>query len=92
MRALGFPPAAVAALVLAEAAFLCGGGAILGSSLAGAALYTLRTRLPDLPPLALDGGTLSWAIALAAALAVLASLPPAWRVSRLSPAEALRRE
>jgi putative ABC transport system permease protein len=92
MRALGFSSAAVVVLVLAEAALLCGIGSIVGMSLAAAALHAVRTSLPDLPPLALDGATLAVAAAISLALALLASFPPAWRVSRLSAAEALRRE
>jgi predicted permease len=86
--ALGAPPAGVVRLVLARVARLVGAGVIIGvgvslwaSSLVASLLYGLAPR---------DPATLGAAAITLAAVAALAGWVPAYRASRIDPAQVLR--
>lgn len=86
--ALGAPPAGVVRLVLARVALLVGAGIIVG---AGASLWAstfIASLLYGLAPR--DPVTLIGAAITLAAVAALAGWLPAYRASRIDPAEALR--
>jgi predicted permease len=88
--ALGAGRAAVAKLVLGEAAAMLGLGAALGLPLALAAARWAQPLLPGIR--ATDPATLAAALAIMLALPLLAALGPAWRAARTDPAAALRAE
>ena len=86
--ALGAPPAGVVRLVLARVALLVGAGVIVG---AGASLWAstfIASLLYGLAPR--DPVTLAGAAITLAAVAALAGWLPAYRASRIDPAEVLR--
>ena len=90
-RAVGFRRSHIMAVFLTEAGLLGLVGGLLGYALGtgGAALFggavaQMQVRVSVNPWLALASGV------LAALLAILASLYPAWRAANLDPAEALR--
>ncbi len=78
----------VEALLLA----LAGGGAgiLLSVGLLRVALRFIPWDLPRLYSISIDGRVLAFAVALSAATALIFGLLPAWRMSRLDPANALR--
>jgi len=87
LKAIGYPDTMVTALVLVESLLLCLLAAALGLAIA-AALF------PVTEALGVGGGALPWdvigfGIAIAAALALASGVPPAWRVRRLTIADAL---
>ncbi len=98
LRALGFRPRHLAALVVGEAALL----AVLGGALGLAITYPLvglglgrwfESHMSGFFPYFRVGtGTAAIAMVLALSLGFVASLAPAWRVYRLSIAASLRRE
>lgn len=94
LRALGWPPRRIIGQILLESLFLCLVAAVLGS-LIGMGFFTLLTWTP------MTGSYLSaaWSVEIfasafltAGVLGILGGLFPAWRASRLEPAEALRYE
>ncbi|HEX9728297.1 MAG TPA: ABC transporter permease [Gemmatimonadales bacterium] len=86
--ALGATERRVRRLVLAEGLKLVGWGVVLGAVLAVASTRVLRSVLYDLSPT--DPAVLLGVAVVLTAAALLASVIPAWRISRLEPAEALR--
>jgi predicted permease len=87
--ALGAGRGQIVGMILREAAVLAGSGLVLGSALALAGAGTARSLVfgvgpRDLLPVAL-------ACLLLAAVAMLASVIPAWRAARIEPLVALRR-
>lgn len=89
LKALGFSHGKVAALVIAEAAILCGLSALAGLGLARVALPLLGRATGGLLPALMPPSVLI-AGAFAALLVALASgAVPAWRAQRLSVADAL---
>lgn len=86
LKTLGFSDGKVVALVLVEALLLCVFAALAGLALASLVFPGLRAIFGDMamPPIVILMGT-----ALAAALALLSGLPPAWRAKRLSIVDAL---
>jgi putative ABC transport system permease protein len=88
--ALGARPRDLFRLVLAEGAALSAAGLALGLALAWAAARVLEALLFDTATR--DPLVFAAAPALLAAVAVLASLLPAWRASRVQPAHCLRSE
>jgi putative ABC transport system permease protein len=89
LKTVGFTDGAVVALLVAEAALLCLVSAALGLGLARL-LYWIASRVNfiggklDIPASVLAAGA-----ALAALLALISALLPAWRAMRLQVAEAL---
>ncbi len=94
LRAVGWRRRRILGQVLLESLFLCLVAALFGSVL-GVAVLTVVTWLPFVSQFI----TATWrvetfltAFGTAAVLGVLGGLYPAWRASRLEPAEALRYE
>jgi len=94
LRAIGWRPGRVLGLVLGESLALCGLGGLVGAGL-GVALVWGVERLP------LMGGFLGSSLSpalfvrglgVALALGLVGGVYPAWRASRLPPAEAMRAE
>ena len=87
LKTLGFSDLSVLILVLAEAALLCLTAAAIGLAIAAAVFPQLRDviGLQHLSWFVVSAG-----IAAAAALALVSSLIPAWRASRLRIVDALR--
>lgn len=79
---------------LLESMLLTGAGLALGLALAWAGVRAIGTlaavRMPQLRGLGLDGPVLITAIALAAIVALVCGLAPAWNASRSDPQEMLR--
>jgi putative ABC transport system permease protein len=85
--ALGAAPAAMVRAVLGDALRLVGAGAVLGSLAWLAIGRAVRVFLFDVGPF--DPATLSAALCGAAAIAILAALPPALRAASVDPLVAL---
>jgi ABC-type antimicrobial peptide transport system permease subunit len=88
--ALGARRGQVIRLVMRDTASMLAIGVIFGTALALIAGRAATTMLFGLKPY--DIATLAFAILLLAAIAVLASLLPAFKASRLNPVDALRCE
>jgi ABC-type antimicrobial peptide transport system permease subunit len=86
--ALGAAPAGVVRLVLARVSVLVGLGVILGVGLSWWASTFVATLLYGVEPR--DPVTLMGAVGVLAAVGALAGWLPAWRASRIDPAEVLR--
>ena len=89
MKTIGFSDKGVFALVIGEAAILCLLGAGLGLLLANAMPTLVELILPNLPLPVITLGVVAISFGCAVFVAVVSGLPPAWRVTRLSIAEAL---
>jgi hypothetical protein len=86
--ALGAAPAGVIRLVLSRIALLVGVGTIIGTGVSLWAATFLAPLLYGLEPR--DPATLAGAAAALVAVGALAGWLPAWRASRMDPAEVLR--
>jgi predicted lysophospholipase L1 biosynthesis ABC-type transport system permease subunit len=86
--ALGAAPASVMRLVLARVSALVAAGVAVGAALALAAARLVTTLLYGLEPR--DPATLVGAVVTLAAVGALAGWLPAYRASRIDPAEVLR--
>ncbi|MBN1978143.1 MAG: ABC transporter permease [Anaerolineae bacterium] len=92
LRAIGWKPVQVLGLVLGESVVLCGLGGVVGSGL-GVAVVALVRQAPmasmifptTFPPM-----IFVQSIGTAVALGLVGGVYPAWRASRLMPAEAMR--
>lgn len=93
MKVLGFTPARILRLTLAETMLLAGTGAAIGLGLATLLLTLVLTgmRMP-VPSFGLPAATLMLGIGLAALLGLGTGLLPALRAMRVSPATAFGRE
>ena len=97
LRALGFRPRHVLALILGEAALVGGGGAILGVALGYALIDGILARWVTanasalFPRFAVGGEAALVGAAAALFGAMLATAPSAWRALRMPLATALRR-
>ncbi len=97
LRALGSPRSLVFRLLLTEAAVLALAGAASGIALCLAVAFWFREAIVFLlempflfPPPALLAGLVAGGLLVALISVVLAALVPAWRISRMEPASAMR--
>ncbi len=88
--ALGARPGSVLWIIVKSGLALCGAGLVVGVVAAFAATRVLRGMLYDMSPS--DPGTLAAAGGLLLAAALLASVIPGWRASRLDPTTVMRSE
>ena len=86
--ALGAAPAGVVRLVLSRVSLLVGIGVLVGTGVSLWASTFVATLLFDLEPR--DPATLVGSAALLAAIGAIAGWVPAYRASRIDPAEVLR--
>jgi len=86
--ALGAAPAGVMRLVMARVSVLVGVGVMLGAGLSFWATQFVRSLLYGLEPR--DPVTLATAVVTLAVVGTVAGGLPAWRASRIDPAEVLR--
>jgi putative ABC transport system permease protein len=94
LRAVGWRTSRIAGLIVSEAvgiAFAALGGG-LAAGYAAAELFTEHGGLSTLVDPDFTAGVFAWGLAFALAVALLGAVYPAWRASRLTPVEALRRE
>ena len=99
MRAIGASRAQILGLVTTEALLLTAAGTVAGIVLAlvvGRGIENLVKELVPLAPsgslLSLNAGILLQAVLIGGTVGVLGGIYPAWRASRLQPAEALKGE
>jgi putative ABC transport system permease protein len=97
LRALGSPRSVVFRLLLAEAVVLALAGAASGIALCLAIVFCFREAIVFLlempflfPPPALLAALISAGLLVALLSVVLAAFVPAWRISRMEPASAMR--
>lgn len=94
LRAVGWPTARIAGLIVSEALGI--GLAALGAGLAlgyaGAELFTEHGGLSKLVDPDFTAGVFAWGLAFALGVGVVGAVYPAWRATRLAPVEALRHE
>jgi putative ABC transport system permease protein len=89
LRACGYPGIAITGLVIAESAVLCLSAALVGIGIATIVFPSLY-RLMGLPhPVAIPAAALPPGLGIAVLLAVVSSLPPAWRLHQLNVVDAL---
>jgi len=86
--ALGATPRAILRLVLSRVAWLVGSGVLVGSMLSAWASRFIAGMLYELKPR--DPMTMIGSVVVLVATAAIAAWLPAWRASRLEPAEVLR--
>jgi putative ABC transport system permease protein len=88
LKTYGFRDSAVVALVLGEALLLCGGAAALGL-LVAKLLSPSIFRAIGAGGLALPWTVIGTGLGVAAIVALVSALPPAWRAQRISIVDAL---
>ena len=94
MRAVGFKRRAVVGSFIGESGFIAGSGLIVGTGLGIILGWVLwRDGLEEsLPEFGIPWVRLLIIVGIALMFAILASIPPSYRASRISPADALRYE
>ena len=88
--ALGAPLTNIRAMVVRRSFALAGSGVVIGVAGSLAASKAMQSLLYDVSPV--DPLTLSFVGVMLAGAAVAASMPTAWRASRVNPTETLRAE
>ncbi len=86
LKSIGMPDTRIFLLVLMEAGALCVGAAILGLALAAAAAPLLKATMGSVQ---MSASTMLAGLSLAAAVAFVSAILPAWRIRRLSVVDAL---
>jgi putative ABC transport system permease protein len=94
MRAVGFKRRAVVGSFIGESGFIAGSGLMVGTGLGIILGWVLwRDGLEEsLPEFGIPWVRLLIIVGIALMFAILASIPPSYRASRISPADALRYE
>jgi putative ABC transport system permease protein len=94
LRAVGWPVARIAVMILSEAVAIClialGVGCGLGALAADQ--FVAHSTLSGLISPTFTAGTFAWGLAFALGVGVIGALYPTWRAVRLSPIAALRHE
>ena len=88
LKTYGFSDGAVISLVLGEALLLCGGAAAIGLGIARLASPSIF-RAIGAGGLTLPWGVIGTGLGVAAVVALISALPPAWRTQRMSVVDAL---
>jgi putative ABC transport system permease protein len=88
LKTYGFGNGAVVSLVLGEALLLCGAAAAIGLGIARLASPAIF-RAIGAGGLALPWGVIGTGLGVAAIVAMISALPPAWRTQRISIVDAL---
>jgi putative ABC transport system permease protein len=88
LKTLGFSDRKVLSLIMLEAVFLCVVAGVTGLGLARMAFGLMGSLFGALSPLAL-AQVMAMGLGIAILLAVVSGLPPAWRSTRISIADAL---
>jgi putative ABC transport system permease protein len=88
LKTFGYSNAIIALLVLLEAVLLCLGAALCGLALAALAFPPFMQRV-GLAPIPIPLSVIGAGLAIAVCLAIVSSVPPLWRASRLDVATAL---
>jgi putative ABC transport system permease protein len=92
LKTMGFGPRHLAPLILGESVILALAGGLLGLALTFPAVRLVRTSLGQyFRVFPLTWTTLGLGLGVSLGVGVLAALLPAWRASRVSIAEALRK-
>ncbi len=90
MKTMGFSDRILAALVLCEAVLLCAGAAAMGLIVASVLLREMGNASGgNIPSISLSWSVVLHGIAAAAAIALVSTLPAAWRAKRLAIVDAL---
>jgi putative ABC transport system permease protein len=88
LKTFGYSNAMLAMLVVVESVLLCLGAAICGLALAALAFPPLMQRV-GLAPIPIPWSVIGAGLGIAVSLALVSSMPPLWRASRLDVATAL---
>jgi putative ABC transport system permease protein len=97
LRAVGFLPKHVVAFILSEAAALGAFAGVVGIGLSyfivqrGLGTWIEENQGATIPYFRIEAATLVMAFGLSVALAIIAAALPAWRASRLTVTDSLRR-
>ena len=94
LRAIGWRPVRILRMVLGEALTLCGSGGVLGAGLGVTVVWAVK-QLPlasSFLASSFSAELFAQGIGVALALGLVGGVYPAWRASRLPPAEAMRAE
>jgi putative ABC transport system permease protein len=86
LKTLGFTDGAVSTLVLFESILLCVISALIGLGLASVSFAGLTAALGTIT---MPASVIVLGVGIAAALAIVSGLPPAWRAMRLNIVDAL---
>jgi putative ABC transport system permease protein len=94
LRACGWPPLRVAAMILSETFCICmialGAGCALG--VLAAELFVRRSSLAGFISPGYTASTFAWGLAYALGVGLVGALYPTWRAVRVAPVQALRHE
>jgi len=94
MKALGFTSRPIVGTLMVEGLLVCGTGGALGTACAMGMEASISRTLVGMgvPGFDVSGATAGLGMGIAIAIGVVSGLLPGWRVSRLAPVRALRKE